>query len=90
MPTGPELITAIGASNQLINVPDCPAVSVKMSEAVYGVVQDDSGPNISIRPGSKQKQQINTSIKFDGTNSDTEITWTPIAREMGESQTPHT
>ena len=53
MNPGMDLITAIKANNKLGATKDCPAVSVNMSLALYGSVQDD-GTETSIEANSSR------------------------------------
>lgn len=76
--TGPALIEAIIGSNALMGLDNCPAVPVQMARAVYGSVQNDTGPGESITMGPNIKKQsmqkqIDIAISFSGANSETAV-----------------
>jgi len=73
MPTGADLINAIVNNQALMAVDNCPGVPTQMSLAVYGAVQDDSGPGTVIQPGVDMQKQINAAIGFGGANSETAV-----------------
>lgn len=71
--TGQDLIYAIVNNKTLMAINNCPAVPVEMGRAVYGSVQEDSGPGTVIQPGDNMQKQINEAVGFIGANSETAV-----------------
>lgn len=71
--TGSDLIAEIIGNNRLMSLGDCPAVPIQISHAIYGSVQNDVGPGISITPGDGSQKQIKNVIGVGGANSETEV-----------------
>ncbi|QQZ39469.1 hypothetical protein IF690_15490 [Pseudomonas sp. SK3(2021)] len=70
--TGEDLIRAINNNKTLMELNDCPSVSVQMGCAVYGKVQDDVG-NDEITNNGSMKYQIDQALLFRGLHSETAV-----------------
>lgn len=65
---GSELIEAIKGKRALLDIGDCPGVSVNISKAFYGLPQNDSPKNDPIT-----KANVYSKIVFGGANSETAV-----------------
>ncbi len=70
--TGEDLIKAITDNATLMGLTNCPSVSVQMSCAVYGKVQDDVGSDV-ITNNTSMKYQIDQALLFRGEHSQTAV-----------------
>lgn len=73
--TGPVLIEAIKNKSAIMNVNNCPGVSVCFGRAVYGTTQyDKTDTEIAAADhGEQRKRKINEAIAFGGANSETAV-----------------
>lgn len=70
---GNDLIAAMLANGTLTAINRCPAVSVEVGRAMYGKVQNDSGPGHVIRQGDEMQKEIAKVVGFSGANSETAV-----------------